>query len=250
MDKMDRVLPLQNAATVGSPGLGVLVSERERRRRMDLAGRAATLGGRLVARVQVRQTACCRPPMWSEAEMALLHEGRIDRGSRQVSRALVEASQLEAGVMKRPDSVVYGLESHALAAERFSKEEFERVELDVALFGDQPNLQMRLVLDHRFFFGKRARGSRELTGRHFHVEGLVGALVVVDSAEPIELLLLSTPVAGWRPSGARRQGGVHALMRSVLFGMPQIVDHWLNPELHELHTQPADARKRVRVDEW
>src|SRR5213593_4675268 len=218
MDKMDRVLPLQNVATPGSFGVGVLLSVRGRRRTMDLAGRAATLGGRLVARAQVRQSACCPRPRWIQAEMALLQERRIDRRSRQVSGALVEASQLEVGVVERPDSVVYGLESHALAAERFSEEEFERVELDVALFGDQPNLQMRLVLDHRFFFGKRTRRSRELTGRHFHVEGLVRALVVVDSTEPIELLLLSTPVAGWRPSGARRQGGVHALMRSVLFG--------------------------------
>src|SRR5213593_1338940 len=99
MDKMDRVLPLQNVATPGSFGVGVLLSVRGRRRTMDLAGRAATLGGRLVARVEVRQSACCRRPRWSQAEMALLHERRIDRGSRQVSGALVETSQLEAGVV-------------------------------------------------------------------------------------------------------------------------------------------------------
>src|SRR5256885_2336491 len=36
MDKMDRVLPLQNAATVGSPGLGVLVSERSEEHTSEL----------------------------------------------------------------------------------------------------------------------------------------------------------------------------------------------------------------------
>src|SRR5438128_6767511 len=103
MDKMDRVLPLQNVATPRSLGLSVLLSVRGGKRTMDLAGRVATLRGRLVAQAQVRQSACCPRPRWSQAAMALLQERRIDRRSRQVSGALVEASQLEVGVVERPD---------------------------------------------------------------------------------------------------------------------------------------------------
>jgi hypothetical protein len=62
------------------------------------------------------------------------------------------------------------------------------------------------------------RGSVERRGSHL-AEGFVGTLVVVDLAEGVEALLLSTRGVGRWPASLCLEGPVEAFMAAVLLGL-------------------------------
>src|SRR6266508_3520700 len=98
------------------------------------------------------------------------------------------------------------------------------------------------------FLRKWSRRPAEFARRNGLSERLMRPLVVVERLKAIEALLLLPLISRWRSRRGSGQRGVHPLVCTILLRMAGVVDDRLNAQLHELYTQPADPRERVRID--
>lgn len=95
-------------------------------------------------------------------------------------------------VVDGPDAIIDFLKADDLARERVGEKDLAFLDAEAAAVRDTPQLEVAGILRSLDAVWKRARRGLPARGRRVVVERLVGALLVVRGAKPIEDLLLKT----------------------------------------------------------
>lgn len=134
---------------------------------------------------------------------------------------LIKPPQAEGAEVDGEDPVPDGLEADLPAFEKGADEDLPVIPTHGVVSGDASDREVAGVLDGRRPPGKGSFGRMVELRRKLHVEGLVGALEVIDPTKVIEPSLLGGES---RAGSVRRKGGallerpVHTFMASILVG--------------------------------
>jgi hypothetical protein len=157
--------------------------------------------------------------------------------------AFVDAAEKDVAEVNRPDAVVDLLEPDGVLLQGIREEEEPCLEADGAGIGDALDEEVSGIFDGRQESGVRARRGGIARGRWVVVQGLVGALVVVEAAEGVEGALLGREGGARRADGLALEGFVHPFVGAVLLGLSGQDPLVLNAE-----AQPPDIELREAVN--
>ena len=136
--------------------------------------------------------------------------------AKNATFSLIEEADGHGGKHHGPDLVVGLNQTNPLPAQRLAEVDMVAVPLDGPIGAYAAHLEVRLVLDGRESFRKRAgRGSINRRGC-FPVERLMRSDLVVLSNEAIETLLLLAQVPGRRQSRFLFERSVHSFVNSIV----------------------------------
>ena len=141
----------------------------------------------------------------------------------------IEPPQAEGAEVDGEDPLPDRLEADLSALEKGADEDFSIIPTHGVVSGDASDCEVAGVFEGRKAAGKGPLGRMVELRWELHVQGLMGALIVIDPTKVIEPPLLGGEGRAGsmrRKSGALLEGPVHAFMASVLVGLSRLDALW------------------------